>query len=66
MDLKRIFLKDACPTSIGGQAIMEGIMMDTMYEIPSDDSITNCMITKEVVEGTGTPVTASNEIKARA
>ena len=27
MDLKRIFLKDACPTSIGGQAIMEGIMM---------------------------------------
>ena len=50
----------------GLRSIMEGIMMDTMYEIPSDDSITNCMITKEVVEGTGTPVTASNEIKARA
>ncbi|NLY81568.1 MAG: DUF1385 domain-containing protein [Clostridiales bacterium] len=27
MDLKKIFLKDACPTQIGGQAIMEGIMM---------------------------------------
>lgn len=27
MDLKKVFLKDACPTSIGGQAIMEGIMM---------------------------------------
>ncbi|MFR8234670.1 MAG: DUF1385 domain-containing protein [Anaerovoracaceae bacterium] len=27
MDLSRIFLKNACPTSIGGQAIMEGIMM---------------------------------------
>lgn len=27
MDLKRIFLKDACPTSIGGQAVLEGIMM---------------------------------------
>lgn len=27
MDLSRIFLKGACPTSIGGQAIMEGIMM---------------------------------------
>jgi len=27
MDLNKIFLKDACPTSIGGQAIMEGIMM---------------------------------------
>ena len=50
----------------GLRSIIEGIMMDTMYEIPSDDSITNCMITKEVVEGTGTPVTASNEIKARA
>lgn len=27
MDLQKIFLKEACPTSIGGQAIMEGIMM---------------------------------------
>lgn len=27
MDLSKIFLKDACPTSIGGQAVMEGIMM---------------------------------------
>ncbi len=27
MDINKIFLKDACPTSIGGQAIMEGIMM---------------------------------------
>ena len=27
MDLSKIFLKGACPTSIGGQAIMEGIMM---------------------------------------
>ncbi|MBQ9015071.1 MAG: DUF1385 domain-containing protein [Firmicutes bacterium] len=27
MDLKKIFLKDACPTKMGGQAVMEGIMM---------------------------------------
>lgn len=27
MDLSKIFLKEACPTSVGGQAIMEGIMM---------------------------------------
>lgn len=27
MDLSKIFLKDACPTKIGGQAVMEGIMM---------------------------------------
>ena len=50
----------------GLRSIMEGIMMDTMYEIPSDDTITNCMITKEVVEGTGKPVTTSNEMRARA
>lgn len=27
MDLKKIFRKDACPTKIGGQAVLEGIMM---------------------------------------
>ncbi len=27
MDLKKIFLKGACPTKMGGQAVMEGIMM---------------------------------------
>ena len=27
MDLNKIFLKDACPTTIGGQAVMEGVMM---------------------------------------
>ena len=27
MDLSKIFLKGACPTKMGGQAVMEGIMM---------------------------------------
>lgn len=27
LDYKKIFIKEACPTSIGGQAIMEGVMM---------------------------------------
>ena len=27
LDYDKIFIKDACPTSIGGQAIMEGVMM---------------------------------------
>jgi len=27
MDFSKIFLKNACPTSIGGQAVMDGIMM---------------------------------------
>ena len=27
LDYDKIFIKDACPTSIGGQAVMEGVMM---------------------------------------
>ena len=27
VDYSKIFIKEACPTSIGGQAIMEGVMM---------------------------------------
>ncbi|MDR0851980.1 MAG: DUF1385 domain-containing protein [Clostridiales Family XIII bacterium] len=27
MDFNKIFIKDACPTKIGGQAVLEGIMM---------------------------------------
>ena len=39
----------------GLRAIMESMMMETMYTIPSDESIKHCKITKEVVEGTGQP-----------
>ena len=37
----------------GLRSIMEKTMMDVMYQIPSDPSITQCVITKEAVEGTG-------------
>ncbi len=30
----------------GLRSIMENIMMDVMYEIPSDDTIESCVITK--------------------
>ena len=30
MDMSRIFLKGACPTPIGGQAVLEGVMMRGM------------------------------------
>ncbi|MDD2979700.1 MAG: ATP-dependent Clp protease ATP-binding subunit ClpX [Hespellia sp.] len=39
----------------GLRAIMENIMMDTMYKVPSDDTIKACRITKAAVEGTGEP-----------
>ncbi len=44
----------------GLRSIMESIMMDIMYEIPSDDSIESCIITKEAVEG-GSPMTIRRE-----
>ena len=34
----------------GLRAIMEDTMMDLMYQIPSDESIVKCTITKETVE----------------
>ena len=37
----------------GLRAIMERTMMDVMYEVPSDDTIHACRVTKEAVDGTG-------------
>lgn len=40
----------------GLRSIMEKAMMDVMYQIPSDDTIRECRITKEAVEGKGQPL----------
>ncbi len=39
----------------GLRSIMEQVMMDIMYEIPSDDNIAECVLTKEAVEGQAEP-----------
>ena len=39
----------------GLRSIMEKVMMDVMYEIPSNDNIAECVLTKEAVEGTENP-----------
>jgi len=39
----------------GLRSIMENVMMDMMYEIPSDSSIGICTVTKEAVEGKEKP-----------
>ncbi|MCR5010953.1 MAG: ATP-dependent Clp protease ATP-binding subunit ClpX [Lachnospiraceae bacterium] len=39
----------------GLRSIMEDIMMDVMFEIPSDETIQKCTITKEAAEGTEKP-----------
>ncbi len=40
----------------GLRSVMEDVMMDVMYEIPSDDNISECVITKEAVEGKEQPL----------
>ena len=39
----------------GLRSIMESVMMDLMYEVPSDNNIGICTITKSVVDGSGEP-----------
>ena len=39
----------------GLRSIMESVMMDLMYEVPSDNNIGICTITKSVVNKTGEP-----------
>lgn len=50
----------------GLRAIMENIMMDTMYHAPSDDTLAKCRITKKAVEGAGFPVYEHNDFKTES
>lgn len=40
----------------GLRSIVEKVMMDVMYEIPSDDSISECILTKKAVDGEEKPL----------
>lgn len=46
----------------GLRSIMEKAMMDVMFQIPSDDTIEECVITKGAVEGTSEPVLIRHEV----
>ncbi len=45
----------------GLRAIMETAMKDLMFRIPSDDTIQTCLVTKEMIDGTGEPVLTYRE-----
>ncbi len=48
----------------GLRSIIEGVMMDVMFDIPSDNTITSVMITKASVDGTSTPlITRTSDMK---
>lgn len=49
----------------GLRAILEKAMMDVMYEIPSQEGISKCIITKDVIDGTGEPVLIPAETKRK-
>ncbi len=45
----------------GLRSIMENVMMDVMYRIPSDDTIVECVVTKGAVDGTSEPLIIHRE-----
>lgn len=50
----------------GLRSIMENVLMDVMYRIPSDDTIESCVITKDTVEGKSEPLLIHREVMKRA
>ena len=50
----------------GLRAIVEQVIMDLMYEIPSQTDVTECLITKGVVEGTEDPQIGCSDQKVKA
>lgn len=49
----------------GLRSILENVMMDVMYRIPSDDTIEQCIITKEAVDGESKPLVVHRETGGR-
>ena len=56
LNLKRAHLREIAKKAIerktgarGLRSIIEGIMLDVMFDLPSRDDITKCIITKETV-----------------
>jgi ATP-dependent Clp protease ATP-binding subunit ClpX len=48
----------------GLRAILEEVMLDVMYELPSIQGLSECIITREVIMGTERPVLVSEQRKA--
>lgn len=50
----------------GLRSIMEKAMMDVMYQIPSDDTISECIVTEESVSGSSKPLVIHRETMRKA
>jgi len=63
-DAVRAIAKKAIERDTGARglrSVLEGFMMDIMYEIPSDETIEKCTITKDCVNGLTKPTFIHNE-----
>ena len=47
----------------GLRAVMEGLLTQIMYDIPSDKTVVKAVVTKDCVEGTAQPILTSNPNK---
>lgn len=57
-DALRVLAKRALEYKTGARglrSIVEGVLLDTMYQVPSDETILKCIVTKEAAEGTEQP-----------
>ncbi len=57
-DALRVLAKRALEYKTGARglrSIVEGVLLDTMYQVPSDETILKCIVTKEAAEGTERP-----------
>ena len=50
----------------GLRSIIEDVMMDVMFDIPSDESIEKVIVTKDSVEGSGKPIIEYHNDKKKA
>ncbi len=58
-DALRAIAKDAISRKTGARglrAILESVMLDIVYEVPSLTGLRKCVITEEVIKGTGNPL----------
>lgn len=49
----------------GLRSVLEGILLNVMYDLPSLENVTECVITKEVIEKNVEPILATEEKKAK-
>jgi ATP-dependent Clp protease ATP-binding subunit ClpX len=49
----------------GLRAILEQVMLDVMYDLPSNEKVAKCIVTKEAITGEGRPILEEGERKKK-